>query len=348
MAILIFRLGFLGDTLVGLPALWAVRRHFPEVRLDYLSDEGKGAGYVSPREILPAAGLVDRYLTYRTGAATSPARLYWLLRRGRYEAAVYLPPSARASSQVRRDLRFFRLAGVTRIYGVDQPDADCAATGTGMSESESDFLLRHLARQGIVLHPGADRGLALTEEERAQAARWMEAADIPPCRRPILVAVGPGSKMPSKRWSTERFQRAVGELIAQRDAWPIVFGGAEDASIARGLLAAWGRGSTAAGGLPVRVAAGVMAECRLYLGNDTGTMHLAAAAGVPCVGLFSARDRPGRWHPRGAGHRLLRKSIACEGCRLEVCPRGNECLQMISVADAVAACKEVLDGGDLT
>ena len=109
------------------------------------------------------------------------------------------------------------------------------------------------------------------------------------------------------------------------------------------LLRRWMRGHSAAGQLSLRAAAAALGRCRVFLGNDTGTMHLAAAAGVPCVAIFSAREWPGMWHPYGVPSRVLRSAVDCEGCGLTVCSEHqNRCLTLISAEMAVQACSELL------
>jgi ADP-heptose:LPS heptosyltransferase len=69
-------------------------------------------------------------------------------------------------------------------------------------------------------------------------------------------------------------------------------------------------------------------------------MHLAAAAGTPCVALFSAREWPGMWFPYGVPQTVLRKQIECEGCALIECQtHANECLNRISAPEVMAACQ---------
>jgi ADP-heptose:LPS heptosyltransferase len=149
--------------------------------------------------------------------------------------------------------------------------------------------------------------------------------------------------MPAKRWPIDRFAEVGQKLIEQFDIWPIVFGGVEDADDAEFLLRAWGRGHNAAGQLSLRGSAAGLKHCRLYVGNDTGTMHLAASVGTPCIAIFSARDFPGRWYPYGDGHQVLRASIDCEGCGLVEClDRKNECLNRITVPAVLAACESIL------
>jgi ADP-heptose:LPS heptosyltransferase len=135
-------------------------------------------------------------------------------------------------------------------------------------------------------------------------------------------------------------------LAAERDVWPVIFGGPEDRPAGDTLLSKWGRGYNAAGALALRSSAAALKRCRLYLGNDTGTMHLAAAVGVPCAAIFSARDLPGRWYPSGRGHHVFRSQVDCEGCGLTACvERYNECLERISAAEVLAACQSILQAG---
>jgi ADP-heptose:LPS heptosyltransferase len=138
--------------------------------------------------------------------------------------------------------------------------------------------------------------------------------------------------MPAKRWPLERFLHVIGELISEFDIWPVIFGGEEDRVIGAWLLDRWGSGYNAAGALGIRSSLAAMKHCELFIGNDTGTMHMAAAVGLPCVAIFSSRERPGLWYPPGEGHRVFRSAIECEGCGLVECLElGNECLKRISV-----------------
>jgi ADP-heptose:LPS heptosyltransferase len=88
------------------------------------------------------------------------------------------------------------------------------------------------------------------------------------------IGVGPGSKMPAKRWPEDRFREVVRELIEEFEIWPVVFGGAGDAPLGRRLISGWGRGFNAAGALSLRGSAAALQRCLFLLTNDTGTMHL--------------------------------------------------------------------------
>ena len=149
--------------------------------------------------------------------------------------------------------------------------------------------------------------------------------------------------MPAKRWPLSRFLHVIGNLISEFDVWPVVFGGHEDKVIGDWLLDRWGSGYNAAGNLGIRASFAAMKQCELFIGNDTGTMHMAAAVGLRCIAIFSSRERPGLWYPLGEGHRVFRSAIECEGCGLVECIElGNECLKRISVDEVLSACREML------
>lgn len=351
--VLVFRIGELGDTLIALPALRAIRDSFPLAHVALLGNADGRGRHIRPQQVLPPQGLVDEWISYPSdyrGAFSDRLGLLWKLRRGRYDTLVYLAPRRRADKAVRRDLLFFRLAGVRNVIGqqgfLPMPESLCGELPN--VEHETDHLLRRLSLGGIPVPPTgkAQFKLELTEDEQRETGLWWQKnipGNVPRNRVDRVVGFGPGSKWPSKVWPEERFLEVGHQLIQSRDVFPVVFGGSENRELGDRLINAWGRGANAAGELSVRQAAVALSDCRLYVGNDTGTMHLAAAVGTPCVAIMAAIDWPGHWNPYGAGHTVLRRSMPCEGCLLHVCEReAMRCLKEISVADVVSACIKTL------
>jgi ADP-heptose:LPS heptosyltransferase len=380
--ILVYRIGQLGDTIIALPAMWAVRRCFPNAYMALLSDRHSRSGYVLAQQVLPSEGLFDEYLSYEAGIhGTDPRNMLAVLpalRRRRFDTLVYLAPRLRTRWQVWRDLFFFRLAGIRQFIGhkgFKPLPPRTPGERLPQLEHEADHLLDRLAKSGIPVSARDRRcmDLRLTQRELLDAEAWLEArirvcqktplrgpsrAARPHPRRVLkqcsdilisdtfrgpVVGFGPGSKWPSKVWPLERYAALGQRLVAELDAFPIVFGGPEDRELGERLLAQWGRGANAAGELNVRQAAAVLRLCQLYVGNDTGTMHLAAAVGTTCVVAFAAQDWPGRWYPYGDQHVVLRRPVPCEGCMLSVCTEhGMACMMEISVEDMWRACQQVL------
>lgn len=352
-SVLVFRIGQLGDTIVALPAMWAVRKHFPDARLTLLCDRHPGKLRVLAADLLRRAGIFDAFESYDAGdeAGGRFARTWRMfkllrcLRRGKFDTLVYLSPNIRTQEQVKRDRRFFSAAGIKQFIAMEgfvKLPRKISGQPLGATLSESDLLLARLAADGIPV-PGPGEGcmdLKLGEKEESEVRDWLDA--LPGNGGRTWIAFGPGSKMPAKRWPVERFVEIGKALIESHDIWPVVFGGAEDRKIAEHLLGLWMRGYSAAGQLSLRGAAQALKRCAFYIGNDTGTMHLAAAGGIRCVAIFSARHAPGAWNPYGKNHRVFQTRIECEGCLLVEClERKNECLTRIPVAPVLEACKEI-------
>lgn len=354
--ILVFRTGHLGDTLVGVPAFWALRDAFPEATIAYLSSADEAnPQYVSARDVLPETGLFDEWISYpnlSSGIAdlASLLRLAATIRRRRFDAVFYLMTRYRTARQIDRDRMFFRFAGIKKIIGAEFIKSHNLPLEIPKPipriESEANFLLRLLREQGIVdaereYHPD----LRLTSEERQEARDWMASRGITGHAGP-KIAVGPGSKWDSKIWDEARYEQVGRRLIDSHNVFPIIFGGPEDREKGNRLIEAWGRGANAAGELNVRQAAAGLSECSLYLGNDTGTMHLAASVETACVAMFSAVDWMGRFEPFGTNHILFRRSVECEGCHSPLCLNTeypNKCLDLIPADDVYEACVTVLD-----
>jgi ADP-heptose:LPS heptosyltransferase len=243
------------------------------------------------------------------------------------------------------------LAGIKKVIGTgyfEQQRLDYSVPRPlPKIETEHEFFLKSLEYENV---PIADREflkpeLLLTDQEREKAARWLTAN----CgferkeSNKMPIAVSPSSKWPSKIWAEDRYAEVIGRLIREKNVFPIIFGGAEDREKGERLLKIWGTGANAAGELNVREAAAALAECRVLIGNDSGTMHLAASVGTPCLGIFSALDWFGRWEPFGDKNTIFRAKVECEGCLLEVCPRQNQCLDRISAESVTQAALKTLE-----
>ena len=346
--VLVFHVGSLGDTLVALPSFWAVHDAFPGARRVLLTKRAARQGIPVGREIVDGSGLFDDYLYFegdhhaygsnlpRLKKWHGALRLIGELRAGRFDLAVYLAPSARDGAQLRRDLLFFRLAGIDKVIGAHALPSP--RPGVAMLEAERVLMRLHGSALAAPPLQRARRDLALGAADRQAIDAWL-AANAPRCGGGgAWVAFAPGTNLQSKLWPTERFA-AVGEaLIRRHDILPVIVGGAEDQMLAQQLLQSWGRGLNAAGALSVRLSAALLERCTLFIGNDTGTMHLAAACDVPCVALFSARDEPGKWEPMGARHTVLRKPVPCAGCMLVRCDAQQRlCMRSIQVDEVIAA-----------
>ena len=183
----------------------------------------------------------------------------------------------------------------------------------------------------------------LAPETRRRAAAILDFARLP-AGRP-LVALHPGASKPPRAWHAHRFARLGRTLIEQAGGSIILIGGRED----RALLAEIARHIPARSlftlpdDLAVEETAAVLERCRLFVGNDSGPMHIAAALGVPVVGIFGPGS-PRRTAPIAAAGLLeiVGKDYPCAPCRQDFfreCPPSPAgkpfCLEEISVDEVI-------------
>jgi ADP-heptose:LPS heptosyltransferase len=311
-----------------------------------LTDEQPGRSLVQACDILDGSGLIDDYIVYPVGSPLVMARLLLQLRSRKFDILVYLIRANVDDRRIQRDKLFFRLAGIKRCIGMQEfckPPINRPGMPMAAIQHIADALLARFRADGLKT-PIAGQGrvdIGIGEREQDNVKRWLWGLPDDGGRR--WLAIGPGSKMPCKIWPSERYLAVAKYLVSENDLWPVIFGGPGDRYIGERLLQELGRGYVAAGVLGVRDSMAAMERCLLFLGNDTGTMHMAAACGVRCVAIFSSRDIPGLWYPYGNGHVVLRTQVSCEGCMLEECvERKMKCILSISVQQVIEACRSIL------
>ncbi len=167
-----------------------------------------------------------------------------------------------------------------------------------MSNSVRDDLLRIRpeARWKLVPHPIYQLfGERMAKDEARAARAWLERLG------PRFVALHPGSGSRAKSWPPDRFATLAQELAGPRP-WLLVVGPA-DSEACGPLLGR--RGVVVAAGLAPRILGALLARAGLYVGNDSGVSHLAAAFGAPTLALFGPTD-PAQWSPVGPAVSVLR------------------------------------------
>ena len=338
--IIIFRPGALGDTLVSAPVIWAFRKHFADREICYLSEEHTKSSIIQASEVAGLIPEIDETFRY-TRTTEWKDRLRELrakIKPRRGDVLVYLCYQRTSALDVLRDWIFFVLVGFRNFAGLGTALRDAARGQVPDStETEYDRLFRMAGSLGIQRDQSA-RGTLRTDREWG-AAFWARHK----LNGIAVIVVCPGSKMQSKRWPAERFTQAISEISKSVQAAFIVIGDSNDHGIAEYIDQNATARVISAVGTTLLQSSTILSRAKLYLGNDTGPMHLAALHGVPCVAIFSSRDRDNKWHPWGSGHAVLRSKIECSGCLLEECfAAPSACLAKISVDSVVRAATERL------
>ena len=330
MRVLVYRLGSVGDTVVALPALHLVARRWPEAERRLLTNAPHGGTAAAASTVLDGTGLVEGYFWYPAGTrhVLRLVALWWRLLWWRADVLVYLA-APRGVKAARRDAWFFRACGIRRLVGVPDREEMQAnqPVGGGMVEAEWARLLRCVGS----LDDGEAACWDLRLSGEGRAGDW--------------VVCSVGTKMQANDWGVSRWRELLARVSAAYPRMGLVLTGlAEERAASEAAGAGW-RGPVVnyCGELTVRETAGVIAGGKVFLGHDSGALHLAEAVGVPVVGVYSARNLPGRWFPHGAQDRVVYHAVECRGCRLETCVvEGKKCIESITVDKVLAEVRAVL------
>ncbi len=336
--ILLYRLGSMGDTLVALPCIHSLRRWFPEAHITWLTNLPVNIKARAGTDLLAGTGLVDEYLSYPTGLR-GPRELWALgcqLAAGRYDLVIDLA-AARGLAKTVRDAAFFKACGFMRVVGLpwSKRDLHCLPDPSrpGLYEAESARLARRLAPLGAI--DLADRSLwslDLRPDELAAARRRLAEAGVG--GRTIVASVG--TKADAKDWTQANWIALLEKLGATHpDLGLVMLGAPDEHERSRICLDVWpGPKANLAGSLTVRESAAILQGAELFLGHDSGPMHLAAAVNTRCLAIFSAQNRPGHWYPAGPGHHVFYHQTECFGCGLANCVEHNKkCILAIKPAE---------------
>jgi ADP-heptose:LPS heptosyltransferase len=348
--VLIYRLGSLGDTVIALPALHLVARAFPQAERRLLTNFPVDVKAPPAAAILQNTNLVHGYFRYAAGTR-SPFELLslWLqLRRWRPQVVIYLG-AKRGLDSARRDAAFFRFCGIQRLVGVPLTEG---MQENQWSESEQSLeheaarLVRNLAELGDAnLDAPESWDLRLTRDEHSKASEVLNSIATRP-----LITISIGTKRQSKDWGRENWRALLHELAQYYpDHALALLGSPEEREASESAADGWRQHTTSppvinlCGNLTPRESAAVLARARIFLGHDSGPMHLAAAVQTPCVAVFSARNKPRVWFPYGKQHLVLYHQVDCWGCNLETCIiEKKKCLTSISVEEVLIQVRTLL------
>lgn len=335
--ILVVRLDNIGDVLLSEPAIAALGARFSEAKIDLLARRAEGG-------MLAEHPAVSSLIAYDAPwhAAWRGARVDWRIEAARLVGLV------QGLRQRRYDLAI-ELRGDLRDIAV------MAATGArvkvGNSSRGGGFLLDHdvsvaedthrmefalaiVSAVGAAMEPRPPR-LHLPAEALAKAESLLPAGEP-------FVAFHLGAGFASKCLPVATFAVAAMALHGEGHRI-VVVGGANEHPLVDGLRRLVNFNPIdLVGKLSILETAAVLGRCRLFIGNDSGPMHLAAAVGTPVVACFGPSD-PKLYHPYGVPHRIVEVSLPCRPCDLVHCIHSEyRCMTQIPAQAIVTAARELL------
>ncbi|HEX5069373.1 MAG TPA: lipopolysaccharide heptosyltransferase II [Vicinamibacterales bacterium] len=315
---------WLGDAVLALPAIGAIRRHFASAHLTIAAAPAVAALF---REMTPAMpdDVIDLPEATRAAKAT--------LASGRFDVGVLFPNSFRSAWQLYR-------GGVRERWGYPTAGRGLLLTRRSggvakPSRHQADYY-RALVR-GLDIACG-DEAPQVTptaaSEERAQAllSRAGYTGSAP------LVVLLPGAAYgQAKQWPPARMAELASQLVVQRGAVCVLAGAEHDRPAAR-AIESWLRARTPAvmsglidlvGHTSLGALTALLARATVCVSNDSGGMHLASAVGCPVVAIFGPTNEHAT-SPVGP-HDLIIQPVFCRPCMLRDCPIDHRCMRRITV-----------------
>jgi heptosyltransferase-2 len=325
--ILVRATNWVGDAVMSLPALRALRGRFPESHIAILAKP-----WVA--DLYRREPFCDEMIPYAPKSTREKLAMGRALKQRGFNCAILLQNAFEAAAIALAAgiperigyARDGRSPLLTKAIAVPKPGE--------IPPHERFYYLELLHRAGILDE--------LPENDRIQLDGAPEAREAGRARfaglnfGPRVIGLSPGAAFGSaKRWLPERFAEAANRVAEQTGASVAIFGSREE----RELCAAVAQAIQA----PLKNFAGettlgefieMAAACSLYLSNDSGAMHIASALGVPSVTVFGATNDI-TTGPTGLVARIVREPVECSPCMKRECPIDHRCMTRVT-ADRVA------------
>lgn len=345
MKILVRATNWVGDAVMSVPALGTIRARWPDAQISILARPWVADLYRNQ-------GFADRLIVFdhadRHRGLLGVERLARELRREQFDVALLLQNAFEAAWIARR-------AGIRERIGYARDARSilltCAIPLPERGEvppHETYYYLELLRRAGWCDKLPRVEHIRFTvpEAARQQAEEILLRAGAR--RGALRVAFGPGAAYGSaKCWPPHRFAALATRLIADFDADVLLFGAASERDVVARIVAAVGgprrpvdlAGQTRIGDLPA-----LLACCGLFVGNDSGAMHVAAAVDLPVVAIFGPTDPQGT-SPVTPRVIIVQQRVSCSPCFLRHCPVDHRCLERVEVESVYAAARRWLLAG---
>jgi predicted lipopolysaccharide heptosyltransferase III len=335
--VLVVRLRSIGDTVLSTPSLLALKRFLPNATVDILLED-----WVAP--VLDGFPYVDRIITVARRSNTSRARVARRLRANRYDVVYNLHGGSTATLLTRATGARHRVGyenyRYARLHNHLSP-----ASSVLWERDKTHSVEQQLALLGWTGVPVSDRPptkLAVTEAAAAKVAARLRAGgfeDTP------FVAIHPAAAFATKQWAAENFGRVAEELARQGLAVVVVTTG-NQTGLVEDLKRNMAAPILSLADLSLPEITALLARARLFVGNDSGIAHIAAAVETPAVVVFGSSNiahwRP--WSAAGTAAEVVYEEMECQPCHGYYCEKfaEPECIKRVPVERVMAAAERVL------
>jgi ADP-heptose:LPS heptosyltransferase/GT2 family glycosyltransferase len=351
--ILVMKLDHIGDFIIALPAMRRLKQHFPTATIHVLAARGARAfaeseacidGFIEFEFFHARSGLGQKELTEEDYAA-----LHARLQPYGFDLAIDLrkhPDTREVLGHV--PARF--LAGFDHMGQFTFLDIALEWEGDKNLHRKRAHVTDDLINLvEAVATAGTQERTSLTSPTwPAPALPDFLSDELRALFAKPVVAVHPGVGTVMRQWPAEHFAALIDLLVEAEGVNVVILGGPDEVTLADEVLAQVGQRAavaSVAGRTSLPQLTLLLASCAMYVGNNSGPKHIAAAIGVPTIGVHSGVIDPIEWAPIGKRALALRRNMACSPCylaRLEDCPRSLACLRQFEPVSVWQTCRTLL------
>ena len=322
--ILIIRTDGIGDLLNSTPAIALLRQNYPDAEMTVLARPLNAP-------VLHGNPDVDRILIFDRGGAHRRLRkrlqFYQKLRREQFQLVVAMQTATWPHFVAFLTGAPYRLGRYQKRFKSTLTHAWRGSYRKG----ETHEVDRNLELARLICNGDAVRRLVfhLSSEEIANAEALLKTWGIGTER--FLVGIHPGGSSFDKRWPEKHYAELADRLARRDNAVVLILHGPDEAALARTIQEAMQTRALVYAPPSIRELAALLSRCNLFVCNDSGPMHLAAALAVPTVAIFGPTDH-GVWHPLSEKASIVRRDMPCWPCSAHKCKIGWECTKKLPVA----------------
>lgn len=327
--ILVIKLAAVGDVVLSLPSIRAVRERYPDGFITVL------VGYKS-RQIIRNCPYINDLIVYEhlsgRKSKISFLKVASLLRKEHFDIVIDLQ-----NNKLSRFLAYLSTASIRMGYGRNRWAflLNVHVRDLGYSVSPVEDQARAMKLLGFESF-NKDLELWVRPEEEEKIDDFLKSEWFH--RQQTLVGINPGSspRWPTKRWPTASFARLCDEL-AKKNIRVVLTGGEDDKPIGDEILKLTKvRPMNAIGRTSITELGALLKHCGVFVTSDSAPMHIAASVGTPLVALFGPTD-PNRHLVPSERSVVIQKDISCSPCYLKTCPIGHICMHRISVGEVLGS-----------
>jgi predicted lipopolysaccharide heptosyltransferase III len=335
--ILVVRLRSIGDTVLTTPSLFALRRFLPHTQIDILLED-----WVAP--VLEDSDLVDRVIAIPRDSKSARARLARELRASRYDVVYNLHGGTTSTLLTRatgaKHRVGFRHYQYARLHNHAAPSVLEIWQRPSLHSVEQQLAL--IGWTGVPVTDRPSTRLAVTERSRCLVTEKLRAAGMDETEKPFAM-IHPVAAFHTKQWATENFARVAEELTA-RGLAVIAIVSDKEKRILEELVKQTSAPVIGLGDLSLPEVIALASRARLFVGNDSGIAHIAAAAGAPCVVIFGSSN-VAHWRPWTTNpNEVVREEMPCQPCHGYFCAAFEkpECILRVPLGRVMGAIDRIL------